>query len=96
MLRLQTPHTFHRRIRIVPGIFRQKLVGQQFTLWRQGDDIGKGTAAVNPELPIGMGRVGWHSKITTADKRAAYLTSAAVWLHPASRSCRRVSTDPAE
>ncbi len=38
-------------ITVLPGVFRQQLVGQQGTVGAPRHDVGKGAAAVDPELP---------------------------------------------
>ena len=43
--------TLERRIRIAPGIDRQQLVRDQHPVRPASDDIGKGAATVDPELP---------------------------------------------
>ena len=42
-------------VAVTTGVFRQQLVGDQCAVGVARDDIGEGTAAVDPELPLSLG-----------------------------------------
>ncbi len=54
----QFTNAMHRRVAVTLRVFGQQLVGHQLPVWPAGDDVGEGTAAVDPELPAGTGGKG--------------------------------------
>ena len=54
----QMPDSGQRRVAVLPGIFREQLVGFDGTIGLSCDDVGEGAAAVDPELPFGARRCG--------------------------------------
>jgi len=51
----QIADALHRGIAIGFGVFRQQLVRHQRTVRPSTDDVGEGSAAVDPEIPIAKG-----------------------------------------
>jgi hypothetical protein len=54
----QTTDALNRGIAVLLGVLGQQLQRLQLTFGRAADDVGEGTAAVDPELPAGEGRWG--------------------------------------
>ena len=42
----------NRRIRVMFGVLRKKLTTAKFTIGKASNDIGEGTTAVYPEMPL--------------------------------------------
>ena len=54
----QVPNARHRRVAVALGRVGQELVRQQLAVGRARHDVGEGAAAVNPETPAGVARLG--------------------------------------
>ena len=60
MLILETFDPLNSGIRILSGIFRQQLIGQDLLIGCKSDNISEGTAPVDPELPVRLLRRACH------------------------------------
>ncbi len=54
----QTPDSGHGGVTIVLGIVGQQLRGPHALVGADGDDVGEGAAAIDPELPVALRGLG--------------------------------------
>ncbi len=89
----EQPDGLQRRVVVGAGVLRQKLAGEDAAVGCACNDVGEGAAAVDPEVPLVVGRLPGHPHPLEDFRRSRQLSggSTAVNRAPWRRRARRIS-----